>query len=362
MLFLLEGKACSVPGVAGGARCFPAIPAGRQFLFRIFGRGALRQCEKILADKKVFTLTARQSSKERKVSFAAMESKNEAATEVRIEAQTKSLETAARAALAGDKLALNHLVTALQSDIYGLSLRMLSHREDAEDATQEILVRIVTRLSQYDFRSKLRTWAYRVAVNYLLDVKKSAAERMRLSFDQMGEELSGEFAAGGPPEAEQSLLVEEVKIGCSLGMLQCLGREERLAYVLGEIMELQGPEAAAILEISPELFRKRLQLARTAMLGFLKQYCGLASESASCHCNRMVPVAVASGRVQPESLHFAIHPSSFADSKRLVHQVEEARWAMQLHRTSTPRSASVDFARRLLAILELPHEASGTMQ
>ena len=40
-----------------------------------------------------------------------------------------------------------------QDDIYRLTLRMLWNREDAEDATQEILVRIVTRLSQFGFRS-----------------------------------------------------------------------------------------------------------------------------------------------------------------------------------------------------------------
>jgi len=74
-----------------------------------------------------------------------------------------TLEDAARQAIAGDKDALNQLVTALQGDLYGLSLRMLCNCEDAEDATQEILIRIVTRLSQFDFRSKLKTWAYRVS-------------------------------------------------------------------------------------------------------------------------------------------------------------------------------------------------------
>ena len=71
----------------------------------------------------------------------------------------------------------------LQGDIYGLALRMLWNREDAEDATQEILVRAVTRLAQFDFRSKLKTWVYRIAVNYILDVKKSPVERLHLTFD-----------------------------------------------------------------------------------------------------------------------------------------------------------------------------------
>jgi len=67
-----------------------------------------------------------------------------------------TLEDVARRAVDGDRGALDSLVQALQGDIYGLALRMLWNREGAEDATQEILVRVVTRLSQFDFRSRLK--------------------------------------------------------------------------------------------------------------------------------------------------------------------------------------------------------------
>jgi hypothetical protein len=63
-------------------------------------------------------------------------------------------------------------VRDLQGDVYGLALRMLWNREDAEDATQEIPVRVVTRLSQFNFKSKLKTWVYRIAVNYTLDAQR----------------------------------------------------------------------------------------------------------------------------------------------------------------------------------------------
>lgn len=65
-------------------------------------------------------------------------------------------------------------------------------------------------------------------------------------------------ALKAPAETERSLLIEEVKVGCTLAMLQCLDRPHRLAYVLGEILETPGPEAAEALGISLELFRKRL--------------------------------------------------------------------------------------------------------
>jgi DNA-directed RNA polymerase specialized sigma24 family protein len=67
------------------------------------------------------------------------------------------LEDLARLALDGNREAVEELVRALQGDVYGLALRMLWNREDAEEATQEILVRTVTRLAQFDFRSALKT-------------------------------------------------------------------------------------------------------------------------------------------------------------------------------------------------------------
>ena len=101
-----------------------------------------------------------------------------------------TVEDLARQAVEGDRHALEQVVTNLQRDVYGLAIRMLWNREDAEDATQEILVRVVTRLAQFDFRSRLRTWVYRIAVNYVIDVKKSPVERMKLSFEAFGEDLA----------------------------------------------------------------------------------------------------------------------------------------------------------------------------
>jgi RNA polymerase sigma factor (sigma-70 family) len=262
------------------------------------------------------------------------------------------IEDLARQALDGDRAAVEQLVRALQGDLYGLALRMLWNREDAEDATQEILVRVVTRLAQFDFRSKLKTWVFRIAVNYVLDVKKSPVERLQLTFDRFAEDLAEGLASDGPSDAERSLLTEEVKVGCTLGMLQCLDRPHRLAYVVGEILDMPGPEAADVLGIAPPLFRKRLQHARTAIVSFTRAYCGLASDTAACACHRRVPAALRLGRVREDALDFADRAASYRETRTFVRQVEEARWALQVHRGSHPRASSIDFARRLVAALD----------
>jgi len=260
----------------------------------------------------------------------------------------ESLEDLARRAVTGDSDALNDLVRDLQRGVYHLALRMLWNREDAEDATQKILVRVVTRLSQFDFRSRLRTWVYRVAVNHVLDVKKSPVERLQLTFDRFADDLADGMSAVGPSDVERSLLIEEVKIGCTLGMLQCLDRPHRLAYVLGEILEIPGQEAAEVLEITPDAFRKRLQHARAAIVSFTRSHCGLVSDQAVCGCNRRVPAAIAAGRIRPGAFDFASNESSFQEARAMIYQLGDGRRALHLHRTAVPRESSVDFARRLI--------------
>ena len=267
-----------------------------------------------------------------------------------------TLEDIARKALQGDREALDALVRTLQRDVYGLALRMLWNREDAEDATQEILIRIVTHLSQFGFRSRLRTWAYRLAVNYILDVKKSSIERLHLSFERFAEDLQGGLQATSAASTERSLLIAEVKVGCSLAMLQCLDRPHRAAYVLGEIMDFSGPEAAEILAVSPALFRKRLQHARQAVLAFTKSHCGLVSDAAPCQCHRRVPAAAIADTGEVRPVQFARRAASFKEARELVRQVDEARWALEVHRTSQPRASSIDFAQRLLDAIDLPRD------
>src|SRR5688572_4178007 len=261
--------------------------------------------------------------------------------------EAPTLEVLARRAVDGDRDAVAIIVRELQANMHALALRMLWHPQDAEDATQEILVRVVTRLAQFDFRSRLRTWAYRVAVNYILDVKKSPVERLHLTFDRFADDLNDRLSDSGPAETERSVMVEEVKIGCTLAMLQCLDRGHRLAYIFGEILEMPGLEAAEVLELRPDVFRKRLQRARDDVARFTRAHCGLVSDAAACRCHRRVPASLQRGRARADAIDFATAPVSFDEARALVRQVEDARRALAVHRSSRPRDSAVDFVRRL---------------
>ncbi len=130
----------------------------------------------------------------------------------------------ALAAGEGDPAALEHVVAAVQDDIYRLALRMLWHPADAEDATQEALIRILTRVGSYRGDAAFRTWAYRVAANHILNWRQSRVEQQNLTFRRFAEDLSEGLEEPDPATPDAGLLAEEVKLGCTLGMLLCLDR------------------------------------------------------------------------------------------------------------------------------------------
>ncbi|MGH9657319.1 MAG: RNA polymerase sigma factor [Bryobacteraceae bacterium] len=201
----------------------------------------------------------------------------------------------------GDRVALEELVTAIQEPLYRFAVRMLWHPEDARDATQEILIRVITHLGGFRGESSFRTWMYRVASNYLLDARRSRVEREEYTFERFGREIDQGIAA----PVEDALLIEEIKIGCTHGMLLCLDRPHRMAYILGEILEFDGAEGARILEIEAATFRKRLSRARADLAAFMRAHCGLIDAARPCRCRRRVATAIATGRVDPQNLLFA---------------------------------------------------------
>ncbi len=67
---------------------------------------------------------------------------------------------------------------------------MLYHPFDAEDASQEILLKIITHLGTFRGESAFSTWMYRVAANHLLTIRKRRAENEAMSFEEYQESLS----------------------------------------------------------------------------------------------------------------------------------------------------------------------------
>jgi RNA polymerase sigma factor (sigma-70 family) len=212
----------------------------------------------------------------------------------------ESLDSLAQRAAIGDGRAIAELVERLQHPLYRLALRFFSSPPDAEDATQEILVQVVRGLAGFEGRSKLTTWAYRIASRYLIRAKARAVEASVAGPEPFAAWLDEHLAPEAPHAAsapEHALLAEEVRIACTYGMLLTLSRELRIAYILGDLLELTDQEGAEALELSPEAFRQRVARARAAIRPILAGRCRVVDPAGACSCERQTEASLACGLI-----------------------------------------------------------------
>lgn len=227
------------------------------------------------------------------------------------------------AAQAGDRDALDALLRRHQPWVFNLALRMVWQRENAEDATQEILLRAAQGLPRFAARSRFATWLYRIAVNHLLSVRRSEMEHKRMTFADLATSLAECVDADLPDPStlpiEHTLLVEEAKLGCMTAMLMCLDRRQRFAFVLGEVFGVDSATGGAILGVAADHFRQLLARARADLYKFMNGHCGLVSASNPCRCSRKASAFQQRGWLDPGRLQFT------AGRIAAVHEVAPGR-------------------------------------
>lgn len=210
-------------------------------------------------------------------------------------------------ATAGDKKSLETLITDVQDMVFNLSLRMLGTFADAEDASQDILLKMITHLSSFRGDSSFTTWVFCIAVNHLKNYKKHMFARCPLSFEYYGDDIENAKILDVPDltqNVEKDILAEELKMSCTNVMLQCLDAESRCIFILGTMFKLDSRIAGEILEMSPEAYRQRLSRARRKMADFLGQYCGEYG-GGRCRCIDRINYAIQNHRINPLHLDYA---------------------------------------------------------
>ena len=161
-----------------------------------------------------------------------------------------------RGFLRGDRSTMGALVERHQDRIYGLCYRMLGRPEDAADATQDVFVTCMRKLSGFRGDSKFSTWLYRVAVNVCHDTLR---KRMR---ERPAEEEPPEEQGGGGDPASQAAAAADVERG-----LRQLPEEYRVVLLLHDLQDLPYEEVAPAIgaplgTVKSRIHRARLALAR----------------------------------------------------------------------------------------------------
>lgn len=212
-------------------------------------------------------------------------------------------------ALSGSKTALELLLKRHYSFIYNVALRFLLSPQDAEDLTQEVVIKVITKLSTFKQGANFQTWLYRIVFNHFLNLKRNNMENVISSFETYGNQLDKIPFQELTKEEEITYqeMVEDAKLGCMTGMLICLERKQRLVYILGEIFEIDSQTGAELLEISAANFRKILSRARKDLYGFMNNKCGLINKNNPCRCPKKTKGFIAEGWVNKEDLQFNNH-------------------------------------------------------
>lgn len=184
-----------------------------------------------------------------------------------------------RAAISGDKIAIEQLLRDNYARLYTLCHRICNSREQAEDATQNTLIAIVRGLPSFDRRSRFSTWSHRIASNSSIDELRRArrVQTETLEHDRSGMDVpasihledldtpSRAVGARGPSRGpEDHVIAVETRQRLSVALDQ-LDERFRVPMVLRDVAQLDYAEIAELLDLAPGTVRSRISRGRAAL-------------------------------------------------------------------------------------------------
>jgi DNA-directed RNA polymerase specialized sigma24 family protein len=216
----------------------------------------------------------------------------------------------ARRAAEGDRDALTELVREIQYPMYRLALRFLGNPDDRAgrlpgdpDPGRHPPRHLRGPLEVLDLGIHRRGPVAPPHAQAALRVRRARAEEYAAALDAGMGDVDPTLE-----EAEYRLLSEEVRISCTYGMLLCLPRPQRAAYVLADVLGLTDGEGAEILDCSREAFRQRVSRARRTIRVVIDNRCGLVDPANPCRCGRQIASGEAAGLIDRRRLPLARHP------------------------------------------------------
>jgi len=176
----------------------------------------------------------------------------------------------------GDRAEFARLVDAYSAPIYRLGLRMLGNEQDAEDVLQNTFLSALTHLSNFEGRSSVLTWLYRIAVNEALMVMRRGKPEVNIddtdSSDETDDLSPSQFVDWGSLP-EDVLLSAEGKQALD-NAIQNLPDNLRMVFLLRDIQELSIKDTAETLGLSESNVKIRLLRARLSLREQLSSYYG----------------------------------------------------------------------------------------
>ena len=167
---------------------------------------------------------------------------------------------------AGDAPAFEELVMTYQHRVFGVALRMLGNRAEAEEVAQEAFVRAHRALGDFRGDAKLSTWLYAITSRLCLNRLASGERRMA----RQGEDALLRLSDAGPrPDAVLERRELETALGRAIAELP---EDRRIVVVLRDLEGLSYEEIAQVLELELGTVRSRLHRARADLKEKLERF------------------------------------------------------------------------------------------
>jgi RNA polymerase sigma-70 factor (ECF subfamily) len=176
----------------------------------------------------------------------------------------------------GDRAEFAHLVEAYSPMIYRLGLKMLNNPQDAEDILQETFIKAYRHIGNFDGRSSVSTWLYRIATNEaLMSIRRKRPETISFDVPSVYDTEPQE-----PLQIVDWCCLPEDEFLTSEGRARLdeaanrLPASLRVVFILRDIEGLSTRETAEVLEISEMAVKTRLSRARLRLREDLSEYFG----------------------------------------------------------------------------------------
>lgn len=163
-----------------------------------------------------------------------------------------------RSAQAGDSAAFETLVRRHLGPVYGHALRFFGERQAAEDAAQEVFVKVYRSLAEFDGRSEFSTWLFRVTRNVCLDVFRRERRRAQ------------PVDPADLPQAQTADFADASVLSSALEQaIRALQPEERDAFNAVALFGLSYDMAAKALGVPTGTVKSRVFRARRSIVSWL---------------------------------------------------------------------------------------------
>ncbi len=167
----------------------------------------------------------------------------------------------------GDRQALRQIVAHYQAFLYAVAFRYLGNEADAEDAVQEVFVKLWKNLAAYRPEVKMSTWLYRILVNHCLDMKK------KTSYQNERNQQSVETIFNHPDQSSPlHELVQTELTQLYQQAIDQLSGLQKMIYVLRDVEDMPSAEVCQLVNVNEDQVKSNLYHARKKIQAYIKQH------------------------------------------------------------------------------------------